>query len=57
MNGDNKRQEHHNPWLTFVSFLLGIAALATTVAYFVNKRMTTKAYLRKWKDYDDCGWM
>ena len=56
MNSE-KKQENHNPWFTFVSFLLGIAAIASTVAYFVNKRMLTKAYLKKWKDYDDCGWM
>lgn len=41
--------------ISAVSVLLGIAALASTIAYFVYRIYSNRAYNEKWKDYDDCG--
>ena len=43
--------------ITVISFLLGIAVIATTVAYILYKYASDKAYNIKWKDYDECGLM
>lgn len=41
--------------MTFLSALLAIAALASTMAYILYKIFNNKAYNEKWKDYNDCG--
>lgn len=41
--------------ISAISVLLGIAALASTVAYFVYRIYSNRVYNEKWKDYDDCG--
>lgn len=43
--------------IPFVSFLLGLAVVATTAAYILYKYSSDKAYRQKWKDYDECGLM
>lgn len=41
--------------MPIVSFLLGIAVVATTAAYILYRYTSDKAYRKKWKDYDECG--
>ena len=41
--------------MSTVSVLLGLAVVATTVAYFIYRIFSEKAYNEKWKDYNDCG--
>ncbi|MEG0571215.1 MAG: hypothetical protein RR497_06180 [Oscillospiraceae bacterium] len=41
--------------MPIISFLLGIAVIASAAAYIIYRYMSDKAYHEKWKDYDDCG--
>ena len=41
--------------ISVISVLLGIAALASTIAYFVYRIYSNRVYNEKWKDYEDCG--
>ncbi|MDF2567985.1 MAG: hypothetical protein K0R90_1441 [Oscillospiraceae bacterium] len=42
-------------YFSFVSLLLGVAAVATTLAYFGWKLYSEHQHNEKWKDYNDCG--
>ncbi len=46
-----------NRLFSVVSVLLGVAAIATTAAYFLHKLASERAYHNKWKEYDECGIM
>lgn len=41
--------------ISIVSALLGVAAVASTIAYFVWHSYKDKLHREKWKDYNDCG--
>lgn len=41
--------------VSILTLLLGVAAVATTLAYLVFRICDDRSYQRKWSDYDDCG--
>lgn len=41
--------------ISVMSVLLGIAAVASTIAYLVYRVYSDREYSERWKDYDDCG--
>lgn len=51
----NTEKKHDIKLMSTISVLLGLAAIATTVAYFIYRLFSEKAYNEKWKDYNDCG--
>lgn len=55
MKNEEKKQHHEMKLMSIMSLLLGAAAIATTVAYFIYRFASEKAYNEKWKDYYDCG--
>ncbi|MCL2089268.1 MAG: hypothetical protein FWH14_07270 [Oscillospiraceae bacterium] len=44
-----------NKLFRIMTTLLAIAAVTTTVAYFIFRSVSNNAHKRKWRDYDDCG--
>ena len=42
---------------SFLTMVLGLAALVSAAAYFIYRYRSEKAYREKWADYDDCGVM
>ncbi len=48
-------KKHDTKLMSIISVLLGAAAIATTVAYFIYRLYSEKAYNEKWQDYNDCG--
>lgn len=50
MNKNNIKTE-----FAILSILLGVAAIASTAAYFIYKILRDRAYKEKWHEYDDCG--
>lgn len=47
-------QKSRGPF-SVISALLGAAAVATTIAYFIWRVYNDHQYHEKWKDYNDCG--
>ena len=47
--------KNKNGVISLVSALLGIACIATSIAYLVWRGYNERAYREKWKDYNDCG--
>ncbi len=41
--------------LSIISFLLGVAAVASTLAYFLYRLHSNRMHEEKWRDYEDCG--
>lgn len=52
---NNNEQKKYLKHLSTIRNLLGVAALASTLAFLIWKMFSDKAYKQKWKDYDDCG--
>ena len=41
--------------LSMISLLLGIAAVASSLAYFLYRGYTKRVHDAKWRDYENCG--
>lgn len=41
--------------LSIISLLLGVAAVASTLAYFFYRSYSNRLHEEKWRDYEDCG--
>lgn len=41
--------------MSVISLVLGMLTLIMGGAYLINHFLTERAYLNKWKDYEDCG--
>lgn len=39
----------------FITIMGALFLVAASTAFFVYKLLSNKAYLEKWKDYDECG--
>ena len=48
-------QPKNNGYISIITVLLGVAAVATTIAYFVIRVYNDHQHREKWKDYNDCG--
>ena len=49
------KKEDQKKTISVVSILLGIAAVASTLAYLLYRAHAKKVYEEKWRDYEDCG--
>ena len=49
------KKEDQKKTISVVSILLGIAAVASTLAYLLYRAHCKKVYEEKWRDYEDCG--
>lgn len=52
MNYEEMRKSSFRSGFPVVASLLLVVG---AVAYIVFRTMSTRAYLEKWKDYDECG--
>ena len=48
-------QPKNNGYISIITVLLGVAAVTTTIAYFVIRVYNDHQHREKWKDYNDCG--
>lgn len=51
----NALLEKRHMLLTALSMLLGMAAIASTVAFVLSRISLKKAHEAKWQEYDECG--
>lgn len=49
------KTENNKSKLSVVSLLLGVAAIASTLAYLLYRLHTERLHEEKWRDYEDCG--
>ena len=40
---------------TISTLLLSLAVIISVTGFFISKIKKNKAYIEKWKDYDECG--
>ncbi|MGN0605592.1 MAG: hypothetical protein ACI4JM_03625 [Oscillospiraceae bacterium] len=40
---------------TVSTLLLSVAVIISVTGFFISKIKKNKAYIEKWKDYDECG--
>lgn len=40
---------------TISTLLLSLAVIISVTGFFISKIKKDKAYIEKWKDYDECG--
>ena len=48
-------ESEKNNKLSIISLLLGVAAVASTLAYLLYRLHSNRLQEEKWRDYEDCG--
>ena len=54
-NGGVVMEIEKNKKLSIISLLPGVAAVASTLAYFLYRLHSNRLHEEKWRDYEDCG--
>ena len=49
------KPENNKKKISFVSLLLGVAAIASTLAYLLYRSHNNRIHEEKWRDYEVCG--
>lgn len=55
---DKKRENPENKALiisTITTLVLAVTVVISVIGFFVSKARKDRAYIEKWKDYDECG--
>jgi len=40
---------------TITTLVLAVTVIIAVIGFFISKARKHKAYIEKWKDYDECG--
>ncbi len=40
---------------TITTLVLAVTVIISVIGFFISKARKHKAYIEKWKDYDECG--